>query len=136
MKSSVLIVEDDRDMAEMLELILSADFNVSVCTEKTHAIRLAKEHLTTHGAPDIMVIDLIINGEGGLDLYQWMHENDFYPPVIFLTGCHQHSPEFVAAVETGERVYEKDNFSSARLAEFIRSMVADTEGQEDGQVSL
>lgn len=124
MAYKVLVIEDDRDMAEMLKATLSAYFDVTICTEKAHAIRQAKEFFHKHGAPDILVIDLIINGEGGLNFYQWMHEGGHYPPVIFLTGCHQHSPEFIAAQETGERVYEKDQFSSATLAQYITEMVA------------
>jgi len=125
MKPKVLVIEDDSEMATMLKVTLSARFDVEICTEKAHAINRAKAYMIEHGEPDAVIIDLIINGEGGLDFYQWLHNHDYYPPVIFLTGCHQQNPEFIAAQYTGEQVYEKDHFSSAKLAQFLSEMVAD-----------
>lgn len=119
----VLVIEDDRDMAEMLQLSLSPNFDVTICTEKAYAIKQAKAYFAEFGCPDILVVDLIINGEGGLNFYQWMKDNGYSAPIIFLTGCHRQSPEFQAALETGEKVYEKDHFSSASLAEYIKEMV-------------
>jgi DNA-binding NtrC family response regulator len=122
MEYTILVVEDDTAMAGMLEATLSSKFDIVVCTEKAHAISRAKAYLSEK-VPDAIVIDLIINGEGGLDLYKWMQEHDIYAPVIFLTGCHQQSPEYVAAQETGERVYDKDSFSSTKLAAILSKMV-------------
>jgi len=121
-KYKVLVLEDDPDMAAMLKITLP-QYEVITCTEKAHAVNKAKKHLLEHGAPDVFLIDLIINGEGGLDFYQWVCEHKFYAPVIFLTGCHPHSPEFVSALETGEIVYEKDQFSSKTLARYISELV-------------
>jgi len=128
MRYKVLVIEDDRDMAEMLQLTLSPMFDVTICTEKAHAIKQAKAYFDEHGCPDVLVVDLIINGEGGLNFYQWMKDRGYYAPVIFLTGCHRQSPEFQEALETGERVYEKDHFSSATLAEYIQGMVVQKAG--------
>lgn len=128
LRPTVVVVEDDKDMAKMLEVTLSPQFDVIVCTEKAHAISRAKNYLAESGSPDAMVIDLIINGQGGLDLYNWMHEQGFSAPVIFLTGCHPNSPEYIAAAATGEQMYEKDNFSSDVLATYLSQMVFDEAG--------
>lgn len=123
----VLVVEDDRSMAEMLQATMS-QFDVTACTEKAHAINRAKKHLQDGGTPQVVLIDLIINGEGGVDFYQWLRDNHYHMPVIFLTGCHPHSPEYLAAQETGEVVYEKDRFSSKVLADQISQLVLSEEG--------
>jgi DNA-binding response OmpR family regulator len=124
MKKKVLVVEDDAEMANMLHAVLSDSFQVTVCTDKVHALNRAKQYLKEHGPPDAVIIDIIINGEGGLDFYRWMHMSGYFPPVIFLTGCHEQSPEFVAAVETGEKVYAKDHFSSSKLVQFLTELVS------------
>lgn len=123
-KATVLVVEDDKSMAAMLKATLP-QYEVVICTEKAHAIKRAKEYLLSSEKPDIILIDLIINGEGGLDFYQWLHDKGFKIPVMFLTGCHPNSPEFVAAQDTGEFVYEKDKFSSKALATIISTMVVE-----------
>lgn len=123
-KYKVLVVEDDAAMAEMLKATLT-DYDVTTCTGKAHALNLAKKYIAEEGLPDMVLIDLIINGEGGLDFYHWMRDNGHYAPVIFLTGCHPNSPEYVAAQQTGEVVYEKDSFSSKTLAACISEMVLD-----------
>jgi DNA-binding response OmpR family regulator len=125
MKKSVMIIEDDTEMAQMLELILGTQFEVIVCTERSKAVPKAKSHLTDHGAPDCMVIDLIINGTGGVDFYHWMKGQGFSPPVIFLTGCHQQSPEYRAAKDTGEAIYEKDYFSAKKLLAGVAAKIED-----------
>lgn len=122
----VLIVEDDEAMARMLMLSLRATYQVVVCTKKAHAVRLAKEHLQKDETlPDLVVIDLIINGTGGVEFYEWMREEGFECPVIFLTGCHTQSPEYRAAIGTGEVVYEKDDFTApgflAQVGEHIQN---------------
>lgn len=126
-KVTVLVVEDDVDMAEMLKATLP-QYDVITCMEKAHALTRAKTYLMDGEAPDIILIDLIINGEGGLEFYQWLGEHGFNIPVLFLTGCHPNSPEFIAAKDTGEAVYEKDKFSSKTLATHISEVVLDKAG--------
>jgi DNA-binding response OmpR family regulator len=121
----VLVIEDDTEMASMLKSILSLRYDVEVCTEKAHAIRLAKESLSEAGNdPDCVVIDLIINGTGGVEFYHWLREEGHTCPVIFLTGCHPQSPEYRAASATGERIYEKDHFAARSFLEEVARHVA------------
>jgi DNA-binding response OmpR family regulator len=124
--ANVLVIEDDTLMATMLRSVLSTRFQVAVCTEKAHAIRLAKEHLLSEDIPnpDCVVIDLIINGVGGVEFYHWMRGEGFHCPVIFLTGCHQQSPEYRAALNTGEQIYEKDYFMAGQFLEEVATRVA------------
>lgn len=128
MNTTVLVVEDDEAMAEMLSVSLSPRFTVDVCTTKERAISDAKAYLTEQELPDCLVIDLIVNGEGGLDFYEWLRGEGIETPVIFLTGCHPQSPEYLTALETGEALYEKDHFSSQRLAQKIEKLVAGSMG--------
>lgn len=124
MLQRVLVVEDDVTMADMLRAALEKHFDVTVCTEKAHAVTRAKNALKGGDAPQVVVLDLIINGEGGLDLYRWMRREGIDVPVVFLTGCHAQSPEYREALGTGELVYEKDQFSSRQLVGHLEALVA------------
>lgn len=127
--STVLIIEDDVEMARMLEVILGTLYDVTICTEKAHAIQRAKHFFhETVQPPDCVVIDLIINGVGGVDFYYWMRGEGYDCPVIFLTGCHQQSPEYQAALETGEHIYEKDYFSTRTFMQEVAMRVAQKAG--------
>ena len=119
-KKSLMIVEDDPEMAKMLDITMSRFFEiVKTCTSKATAIDEAEAWLEENPDPDAIIIDLIINGTGGIDLYQWLRKKGISSKVVFLTGCHPESPEYHEAVETGEDLYEKDIFSSKQIARDI-----------------
>lgn len=123
-KRTVLVVEDDEAMAAMLRQALERDFEVVVCTNKVKAIRKAKQYIMGGGRPDVVLLDLIVNGEGGLDFLNWLEAQDRRDtPIIFLTGCHPQSPEYKAAQATGHPIYEKDKFSSKELVSKIEAVV-------------
>lgn len=121
---TLLILEDDKDMAEMLDHLFGSTFNVVLCVGKSTAIQQAKEYFKA-GKPSFVILDLIINGEGGLDLYKWMRDSGIKTPVAFLTGCHKDSKEFLAAMKTGEPLYEKDMVSFKRLRQEILKFLSD-----------
>lgn len=129
---SMLIIEDDVEMANMLRVTMSRYFEVEkVCTSKSQAIQEAKQWLKNNPNPDCLLIDLIINGTGGIDLYQWLRKRGISSKVVFLTGCHPESPEYQEALETGEDLYEKDIFSSKQIAEQALKDIAERNGEED-----
>lgn len=130
--SDILIMEDDEEMARMLEFVLGDSFDqIEVCTTQTDAIHQARDFLSERDPedwPDVFILDLLINGEDGLDLYEWMKEQNGgeipdHSTVIWLTGCHPKSSEFESIKETEEIVCEKDHFSAQDIREKVEAVV-------------
>lgn len=132
---NAVIVEDDDDMARMLEYVLdeAIDHTVSF-TDQAHAIDQARDYfLSSADTPDIAIIDIILNGEGGLDLYDWMMDHEVSTQVIFLTGCHPQSDEYRRAEQTGAPIYDKDQFDPAEFVGYLEHLLDEdsTESQTE-----
>ena len=63
-KNHILIIEDEKDIAELLDYNLSnANYNTSVARNGELGIQLAREKI-----PDLILLDLMLPGIHGLDV--------------------------------------------------------------------
>jgi len=82
MSYSVLVIEDDRDIARLLELHLKDDgYSVTVVADGEAGLReaLSKPY-------DIVILDLILPGMDGLEVCRRLRSGPEYPPVLMLTA--------------------------------------------------
>ncbi len=87
---TILIVEDTRAERQMSSALLShAGFNVAIAEDAESAWKWIEEH----DAPNLILLDIIMPGESGLDLCRRIREHDKYKdsPVLF---CSSKSEEF------------------------------------------
>ena len=95
---SILIVDDHRILADVLALRLEADDRVGrVDAVTTLAAARAMAHTVR---PDIVLLDLDLDGVCGLDLLPDLEEAGARPRVIVLSGSKQTS-DIVAALRAG-----------------------------------
>lgn len=82
---NVLLVDDDRDLLEVIALSLKMidGWEVLTAGSLNHALRQAARH-----RPDLMVLDYILFGNTGVDLAWELQDNPATQdiPIVFLTS--------------------------------------------------
>ncbi len=80
----ILIVEDDRDIADLLEETLTRNgFSCRLCHDGLRGLELAKEL-----QPDLIILDLLLPGLDGLELCARLRQKPLTkdPYILMLTG--------------------------------------------------
>ncbi len=80
--STVLVVDDDRTVTHLVERGLT-DSQVSVVTARTAEEGL---NLVRSTRPDVVLLDIMLPGTSGLEVFQRLQEVDRRLPVIFITA--------------------------------------------------
>lgn len=80
---SVLVIDDEPSIVEMLEMLLEDDYKVSVCLQSSEALQQAEEL-----RPDLIIMDVMMPDLSGVELLRIMRT---YPvlghvPVILMTA--------------------------------------------------
>ena len=94
----VLIVDDDIDVAEVLEALIESEFNVKVETDELHALDLIKQNNY-----DIVITDLNMPQMSGQDLVKEIISTKPNATIIISSGHQEDSPEVKAALQSGAR---------------------------------
>lgn len=82
MLSKVLIIEDELSLQETLRLNLELEgYDVDVLSSGLHAL----EHIRSF-SPDLILLDIMLPGMSGTDIYQQLSKEQIRTPVIFLTA--------------------------------------------------
>jgi CheY-like chemotaxis protein len=117
----VLIVEDDPDQLALADLRIStAGYKVWVA-ESASALQ---DTLVTKGAPDVLVLDVMLPDGDGFDILRRLRTHKFYAalPVILLTAKTE--PEDIAAgLKLGADGYITKPYSKAVLQDLLRQVL-------------
>jgi PAS domain S-box-containing protein len=96
-RASVLIVDDDRGVAEALARVLAERHRVTVCTRGAQAL----ERLRTESF-DLILCDVMMPEMTGMQLYEELHRRhpELLPRVVFMTGgaFTQTARQFLAGI--------------------------------------
>jgi DNA-binding response OmpR family regulator len=87
MMSEILVVDDDRDVAQSIELALRRrDFRVTLAHSGVEALKTLRRH-----RPDLVILDVLMPGMGGLEVCRRLRadRNTADIPIIFLTARGQ-----------------------------------------------
>lgn len=128
----VLVVEDEERIAAFVEKGLSANgFTISLATNSDDAIAIALD-----GQIDLMILDLGIPGQDGVDLLTDLRGQGFLAPVIILTA-RDDIQDKITGFENGADDYMTKPFRFEELLVRIRarlrtaSQTANSNGQAD-----
>lgn len=80
--STVLVIDDDRGVLHTLEKVF-AETNIRVCTAHTAAEGVRQ---LTDCPPDVVILDIMLPDQSGLETYHQIHRHDPKLPVIFITA--------------------------------------------------
>lgn len=114
----VLLVEDDRDLAEMLAEVLEERYQVALAFDGQHGLEQM-----FHRRFDVVVADLLMPTLGGCKMLREMQERGYDTPVIISSGTPELADEGVRlqVQEVLAKPYEVE-----RLLEAIERVTGNT----------
>lgn len=126
--SRVLIVDDDRTVAEVVARYLERDGHQVECvTDGAQAL-----HRFAAVPFDLVVLDLMLPGIDGLDVFRRMREQRPVP-VVILSALSEETDR-VVGLETGADDYVTKPFSPRELALRVRSVLRRTRSTPEPQL--
>jgi two-component system, OmpR family, phosphate regulon response regulator PhoB len=117
---NILVVEDDRDIREMVCQSLSQnDFRASGCSNLQEA-RKSMENVN----PDCMVVDWMLPDGSGIELIRWMRRQQQFQqvPVLMLTARSQET-DLITGLESGADDYLTKPMSLRELNARVRALM-------------
>ena len=126
MLRTLLIVEDQHDLAELVALHL-ADLaqRIHVCNDGTEALRIAASD-----PPDLVVLDLGLPGLDGLEVCRRLRASPRYVPILMLTSRSSEA-ERVLGLELGADDYLVKPFNVMELVARAKAIVRRMEALEN-----
>ncbi|MFY0409248.1 MtrAB system response regulator MtrA [Solicola sp. PLA-1-18] len=119
----VLVVDDDRSLAEMLTIVLGTEgFETSVCTNGTDAVAAFRSF-----RPDVVLLDLMLPGIDGIDVCKQIRAESGVP-IVMLTA-RSDTLDVVLGLESGADDYVVKPFKPKELIARIRARVRRTEDE-------
>lgn len=116
-RGQVLVVDDENGPRQALRLLLNEEFDVYLVAEAEKARRLLEERPV-----DVVITDVRMPKESGIDLLKWIKENQRETEVIILTGYGELETA-MKAVEYGAFAYVEKPFDSAVMMKHVREAV-------------
>jgi DNA-binding response OmpR family regulator len=125
-KKSILIVEDEPSIAEVVSLYLQrAGFQTRHAADGKTALTLAEEQI-----PDLAIIDIMLPEVDGLSLTRWLRDRSNLP-IILLTARREEADR-IAGLEMGADDYVVKPFSPQELVSRVRAVLRRT-GREQSE---
>ncbi len=114
----VLVVEDDPNVGEVISRYLERDgFDAPVIKNGLEAL-----DVQSRVGSDLMVLDLMLPGIGGLEIARQMRANGDDTPIIILTAKHSES-DVVLGLGLGADDYVAKPFSPAELVARVQAVL-------------
>lgn len=130
MPQSILIVEDDSDIAESLVYNLKrAGYRTVVAESGEKGLRIA---LDERGAPSLILLDLMLPGMTGLELCRRLRREDSTKdiPVIMLTARAAEADK-LAGLDVGADDYVVKPFSTKEVIARVRAVLRRSEKEDE-----
>jgi len=118
MTRRILVIEDDRDIAHLLELHLRDEgYEVLVAHDGYDGLSLARS-----AAPHLLILDLMLPGVGGLDVCREIRRGAAYTPILMLTA-RSTELDRVLGLELGADDYLTKPFSIMELMARVKAVL-------------
>ena len=117
MSKKILVIEDNKDLAHLLEIHLrDLSYHVDLAFEGTKG--LAKAEATTY---DLIVLDLMLPGMDGLEICRRLRNRGGYTPILMLTSKSSELDR-VLGLEMGADDYVTKPFSIRELLARVKAI--------------
>ncbi len=115
---SILIVDDEKSLREILEILFSNEgFNVFVAKNIAEA-----KNILSNNKIDILLSDLVLGKESGLDLVRFIYDNALGIPSVLITAYA--SPETaMESIKLGVVDYISKPFDNDELVKMVKNIV-------------
>jgi len=118
-KKKVLVVEDDRDISELIAYNLKReDYDIVCLYDGSNVIEFVRKR-----KPDLIILDLMLPGVGGLEICRTLKNDPATKmiPIIMLTAKGEEA-DVVIGLQMGADDYITKPFSPSILAARIKSI--------------
>jgi DNA-binding response OmpR family regulator len=120
MAPKVLIVDDDPDLVEMLQVILTgAGYTTLTAFTGTEALRTARK-----STPDLVILDLLLPELNGFIVCEQLrqHRATSSVPIIMITGVPGEFPR-LAGIEVGADAYVRKPFEVQEMVSRVAGLL-------------
>ena len=114
----VLVVDDEPGVQESLRMLLKHECEVLTAASVDDALRLLKE-----APPDLILLDLVMPGRSGFDLFAEIAQQEAPPPVVVLSGTKTIATA-VEAMKRGAADYLTKPFEVEALRIKVRQLLS------------
>lgn len=122
----ILVVDDDVYMLKFLEAILkNQGFDVCVSSSPDEALVLLKQ-----GIMDLAVIDIVMPGKTGFDIYKEVNTINSKIPIIFMTGLNNKDVR-IEALRKGAQIYLKKPINPDELIAHVNGAITNFNKNEE-----
>jgi DNA-binding response OmpR family regulator len=128
-KGLVLVVEDDRAIADLICLYLRREgFGTQVETDGRHALDAVRR-----SKPVAVILDVGLPGADGIEVCRSLRAGGDWTPVLFVTARDE-EVDRVLGLELGADDYVTKPFSPRELVARVRTVLRRTSGSPGGEV--
>ena len=117
-KRSILVVDDDESICNLLKAALSQRYDVTACLTGREAIERIGE-----GVYDLVITDLVLPDLTGIDVLAYAKSRDEFAEVLMITG-NASLDSAAAAINNGVSSYMLKPFSIPELRARVEKMIA------------
>src|SRR5699024_5752255 len=128
--ASVLVVDDDQALAEMLGIVLRKEgYDVATCGDGGRAVAMFREL-----RPDLVLLDVMLPTQDGIEVARQLRLESGVP-IVMLTA-RTDTKDVVAGLEAGADDYVVKPFKPQELLARIRARLRRSDRREPSQLSV
>jgi len=121
--TSVLVVDDDQDLAEMLGIVLNgAGIEVDLVSRGDEAVEVFR-----NSQPDLVLLDIMLPGIDGIEVCREIRRQSTRVPIVMLTAKGD-THDVVKGLEAGADDYMVKPFKDQELLARIKSQLRRSKG--------
>ncbi len=129
--TSVMVVDDDQDLAEMLGIVLNgAGMEVDLVSRGDEAIEVFRNI-----QPDLVLLDIMLPGTDGIEVCREIRKQSTRVPIVLLTAKSD-VHDIVKGLEAGADDYMVKPFKPSELVARIRTRLRRTGGEISGSLTI
>ncbi|MGC8719154.1 MAG: PAS domain-containing hybrid sensor histidine kinase/response regulator [Thermodesulforhabdaceae bacterium] len=130
-KETILLAEDNDEVRLFVKTIMeNAGYKVIEAKDGVKAWELAVKY---RNSIDLLILDVVMPGLGGLEVYKKLNSMNFVKPVIFVSGYSEDTPFLRDLPEMDRVVYMSKPFSSEALLVKVREQLSSSESSAGRQ---
>ena len=129
--TSVLVVDDDQDLAEMLGIVLNGvGIEVDLVSRGDEVLEVVRNN-----PPDLILLDVMLPGLDGVEVCRQIREHSIQVPIVMLTAKGD-THDVVLGLEAGADDYMVKPFKPSELVARIRTRLRRTGGGVNGTLTI
>lgn len=129
--TSIMVVDDDQDLAEMLGIVLNGvGMEVDLVSRGDEAVEVFK-----NSQPDLVLLDIMLPGTDGIEVCREIRKQSTRVPIVMLTAKSD-THDIVKGLEAGADDYMVKPFKPSELVARIRTRLRRVSGDINGTLTI